>query len=178
MNIDFATFQSMIDNGNRNTNTVARFYDKFVRTGNVTKDGMPEFKSTCYVEIRTKDNHDVFDQPAKEEHQLRFPQEYMRYQLERKQVEEGTPLDQFAFITIPQLETCKFRGIFTVEKLAELDDDRAKSIGLTNEVEKARNFVNNAKSGISADEFAKKEEKYKAEIAKLKEEIKQLKKKG
>lgn len=178
MSIDFATFQSMIDNGNRNTNTVARFYDKFVRTGNVTKDGMPEFKSTCYVEIRTKDNHDVFDQPAKEEHQMRFPQEYMRYQLERKQVEEGTPLDQFAFITVQQLETCKYRGIFTVEKLAELDEDRAKNINLVNEVEKAKKFLEVAKISVSAEEFAKKEEKYKAEIAKLKEEIKQLKKKG
>ena len=69
-------------------------------------------------------------------------------------------------------------SIFTVEKLAELDEDKAKTINLVNEVEKAKKFLEMAKSSVSADEFAKKEEKYKAEIAKLKEEIKQLKKKG
>lgn len=177
MDIDFATFQGLIENQDKNSNTAARFYDKYVRTGNMTKDGMPEFQNTCYVEIRTKDNHDIFDQPATIEYQRRFPQEYMRYQLERKQMEKGSPLDQFAFITVQQLEACKYRGIFTVEKLAELEEDKAKSIGLVAEVEKAKKFLEVSKNNSAIDEFAKKEEKYKAEIARLKEEIAQLKKK-
>lgn len=168
MDIDFATFQGLIDGQDRNTKTVARFYDKCIRTGEMTKEGTPKFNNTCYIEIRTKDNHDIFDQPATAEHQRRFPQEYMRYQLEKKQTEDGTPLDQFAFITLPQLETCKYRGIFTVEKLAELDEDRAKSICLTAEVEKAKKFLEASKNNLAIDEFTKREQEYKAEIEELK----------
>lgn len=178
MDMDFATFQNMIDNEQRNSNTLARFYDKCVRTGNMNKNGMPEFTTTTYIEIRTRDNHDVYDQPAGEEYQKRFPQEYARYLLEKKQLVDGTPLDQFAFLSQEQLNSCHFRGIFTVETLAGLDKDKAASIGLVEEVEKAKKFLAISKNNAAIDEFAKKEAAYKQEIAKLKEEIENLKKKG
>ncbi len=178
MDMDFATFQNLIDDEKRDNKTWARFYDKCVRTGNMNKNGMPEFKTTTYIEIRNQDNHDIYDQPAGEEYQKRFPREYARYLLEKKQLVDGTPLDQFAFVTKEQLASCHFRGIFTVETLAALEADKAKSIGLVEEVEKAKKFLAMSKNNAAIDEFAKKEAAYKLEIAKLKEEIENLKKKG
>ena len=174
MDADFLAFQSMINNKTED-GVFAKFYDRVVRTGNMLNNGLPEFAKKTYIEIRIRDNNDIYDQPAKEADKMRFPVEYQRYLLEQKQVENGTPLNQFAFLDAKQLETCKFRGIFTVETLAALDADKAKTIGLEQEKELAQKFLDISKNNQAINEFAKKEKKYQAEIKKLKEEIAKLK---
>lgn len=175
MDIDFSTFQSMINNSTTENGVLARFYDRAVATGEVAKNGLPVFKEVMYVEIRVRDQNDVFDQPADSTHLKRFPVEYNRYLLEKKESEKGTPLAQFAFLTVSQLECCKYRGIFTVERLADLDDAKAKDIGLVKEKELAIKFLEVSKNNAVIDDFSKKEKKYQAEIKKLKAEIEQLK---
>lgn len=175
MDIDFSVFQSMLENSNKETGVVAMFYDKVVRTGIIMPNGLPEFKEKPYVRIKTRDNSDIFDQPASQEHVRRFPVEYNRYILEKKEIKSGTPLTEFAFLTKIQLENCKFRGVFTVERLAELTDEQAKDIGLTEEKELAIRFIEVSKNNKKIDDFTKKEKKYQTEIKKLKEQIEELK---
>lgn len=175
MDIDFSTFQTMINNSKTESGVFARFYDRAVSTGDISENGLPVFKETMYVEIRVRDQSDVFDQPADESHVRRFPVEYNRYLLEKKESEKGTPLAQFAFLTVSQLESCKYRGIFTVERLAELEDAKAKDIGLVKEKELAIKFLEVSKNNAVINDFSKKEKKYQAEIKKLKAEIEQLK---
>lgn len=175
MDIDFSIFQSMLDNSHRETGVSASFYDKAIRTGIMLPNGLPEFKERIYVRIMTKDNSDVFDQPASQEHIRRFPVEYNRYVLEKKEVKSGTPLKEFAFLTKIQLESCKYRGIFTVERLAEIEEEKANELGLTEERELAIRFIEISKNNKKIDDFTKKEKKYQAEIKKLKEQIEELK---
>lgn len=175
MNADFAMFQSMIKNARTEEGVFARFYDRAVRTGKVLENGLPEFVSKTYIEIRVRDNNDIVDRKAEKEDEMRFPVEYNRYLLEKKQMENGTPLTQFAFLDVVQLEACKYRGVFTVEMLAGLDDDKAQTIGLVEEKDLAKRFLEVSKNNQAIDDFAKKERKYKAEIKKLKEEIEALK---
>ena len=174
MDVDFLEFQNLINN-KTDDGVFAKFYDRVIKTDKILDNGLPEFLKKTYIEIRIRDNNDIVDQPAREEDKRRFPLEYQRYLLEQKQVEKGTPLNQFAFLDVTQLETCKFRGIFTVEVLAELDDDKAKSIGLEKEKELAQKFLDVSKNNQVINDFAKKEKKYQAEIKKLKEEISRLK---
>jgi hypothetical protein len=81
----------------------------------------------------------------------------------------------FAFLTAAQFETCKSRGIFTVEVLAGIEDERAKALNLEQEKALAVKFMEGAKGNKAIAEFAKKEKEYKAKIKKLEEEIKALK---
>ena len=173
--MDFAMFQNMIDNSKREDGVFARFYDRAIKTSEVSENGLPKFANKTFVEIRVKDNADVFNQPASEEYMRRFPVEYNRYLLEKKQVEDGTPLNMFAFLTAAQYETCKTRGIFTVEVLASIEDERAKALGLVEEKALANKFIEGAKGNKAISDFAKKEKEYKAKIKKLEEEIKALK---
>ena len=175
MDIGFSTFQTMINNAKTETGVVARFYDRAVQTGEISESGLPVFKEVMYVEIRVRDQNDVFDQPADENHIKRFPIEYNRYLLEKKESEKGTPLAQFAFLTVSQLECCKYRGIFTVERLADLEDSKARDVGLVKEKELAIKFLEVSKNNAVINDFSKKEKKYQAEIKKLKSEIEQLK---
>lgn len=175
MDVDFSIFQDMLEKRNSNDSVNAVFYDKTTPTGVVLSNGLPEFKERLFIRIKTKDNPDVFDQPASQDYIHRFPMQYQRYLLEKKEVGAGTPLKQFAFLTGSQLESCKFRGIFTVERLAELEEDKAGQLGLTDERELAIKFIEANKNNKKLDDFAKKEKKYQAEIKKLKEQIEELK---
>jgi len=176
--MDFMTFQNMLQNSNRQDGISARFYDKAVKTGEISKDGLPVFINRCFVEIRIKDNNcEIFDQPATQEKINRFPVEYARYQLGKKQVDEGTPLEQFAFLTASEIESLKVRGIFTVEALAKLDPDKAELLDLSKEHILAQKFMEQARKNLNILEWQTKEEKYQEEIKKLKAQLSELKNK-
>ncbi len=175
MSVEFSIFQNMLDNNHRNDGVFARFYDKTIKTSEINENGLPVFKKITYIEIRTRDNPDIFDQPANETHKNRFPVELARYQLALKEEEKGTPLSQFAFLSAEQLEACKYRGIFTVERLAELEESKVVQLGLQDEQILAKKFLEVNTNNKALSDFAAKERKYKAQIKKLEEEIKELK---
>lgn len=176
MDVDFLQFQQLVASRNGNENVFARFYDRAEKTAELNELGLPIFKTRCFVEIKCKDNHDIYDQPASNEHFKRFPVEYARYKLEKQQKISGTPLEQFAFLTVDQLELCHHYGVFTVEQLSGLEDERAKSLQLLKEKELADKFLSVSKNNKVIDDFAKKEREYKAKIKKLEKEIEELKK--
>ena len=178
MNMDFNLFRQVTDNVNDETCVAARFYDKAVKTAEVTDKGLPIFKNVTYVEIRLKDNStEIFNQPATAEKIRRFAKEYALYKIAKEQIKKGTPLEQFAFLTAAELATCKNRGIFTVEALAELDDDKVQNLSLQNEHKLAVIFMKNAQNNKNIADIAKIKNKYETEIEKLKEENEILKQK-
>lgn len=176
MDADFSMFQDLLNNSKGEEGVAARFYDRSVKTSKIDDNGMPVFENVTYVEIRMKDNNtDVYDQPADKEKIRRFPLEYQRYQLERKQIKDGTPLNQFAFLDAAQIDTLKVRGIFTVEALAELPEEKAVQLNVVREYELAAKFLANAKDNKVLLEWQEREKAYQDEIKKLQEEIATLK---
>ncbi|MBE6443593.1 MAG: hypothetical protein E7020_02875 [Alphaproteobacteria bacterium] len=176
--MDFATYQNLIQQNKNKTddNVIARFYDRSVKTNQFDDNGIPVFKTVCYCEIRIKDNTtEVFDQPASKDKKERFPVEYARYELSKKQLDKGTPLEMFAFLSASEIDACRYRGIFSVEALAELSDEHAKNIQLYNECLLARQFISSSqemKKAISSNTI---EASYKRQIADLKKQIEDLK---
>lgn len=169
MDFDFAMFRQVADNQNDDRNVVARFYDKAIKTTAVNSNGLPIFKNVTYVEIRLKDNNtEVFNQPANEEKIRRFAREYALYKMAKEQIKEGTPLEQFAFLTAAEVATCKNRGIFSVEALAELPSDRVQCLGLQNEHKLAKIFMQTAHNNVSVAELARKEREYNNKISEYK----------
>ena len=172
MDMEYALIQQIMNQGESEKNVAARFYDKAVKTSEVAENGMPVFKNVTYVEIRLKDNNtEVFNQPATAEKIRRFPKEYALYQLSKKQIEKGTPLEQFAFLTAAEIATCKSRGIFTVETLAELDFDKVQSLGLQNEHILAQMFLEKSNNNKALNDFVEKELEYEREIEALREQL-------
>lgn len=172
MDMDFALFQQIATNAEDERNVAARFYDKAVKTDKVAANGMPIFKNVTYVEIRLKDNStEVFNQPATEEKIKRFPREYTLYKMAKEKIKEGTPLEQFAFLTAAEIETCKSRGLFTVEDLAALSNEKVQFLGLENEHNLAQKFVQNAQSNKMVAEMAAKEKEYQQKIADLEDKV-------
>ncbi len=173
--MDFATFEKIANNSYSEEGVIARFYDRVIKTDKLTDDGLPKFKLVCFCEIRIKDNNsEVYDQQATKDKIRRFPKEYALYQMSKKKIKEGTPLEQFAFLDAAEIETLKLRGIFTVENLAELSEQRAEELGLAKEKELAYKFVQQAKGNLSLAKWQKKEEEYLQKIKLLESRIEDL----
>ena len=178
MDMDFAMFQQIASQVENEKNVAARFYDKAVKTSEVNENGLPIFKNVTYVEIRIKDNNtEVFNQPATEEKIKRFPKEYALYKLSKEQAKDGTPLEQFSFLSAAEIATCKARGVFTVEALAELDFAKVNSLGLQNEHVLAQMFLETSGDNLKLKKFAEREKEYKAKIAELEEKVASLQEK-
>ena len=166
--LDFAMFNSFLQNDGSNAGVFARFFDKWVKTGNILETGLPEYKEKLYVEIRVKNSSDIPVRPADENDIRRFPREYAFYKAKKEKRKEGTPLNQFAFLSIPQLEACEIRGICTIEQLAGLTDEQVKELNLSDAKELAIKFLDMAKNNFVIAE-------YKAQVKKLEDEIERLK---
>lgn len=173
MDSDFMTFQSVVAINPTHSDVFARFYDKSVKTDEINpKTGMPIFKDVCYVEIRIKNNNtDIYNQPASDEKIHRFPAEYNRYLMAKKQVENGTPLENFAFLTAAQTDTLKFHGIFTVEALADISEQQAQDLDLSAERQSAIRFMKSAQANLTQIEWQGRVDNLLAEIDVLKAEI-------
>ena len=176
--MDFDTYQKLIEqNKNHQDDGVsAKFYDRAVKTGQLDNNGIPKFADVCYCEIRIKDNTtEVFDQPATKDKIDRFPVEYARYQLSKKQVKDGTPLENFAFLSLSEIESCKYHGIFTLEALANLSEDRVRDLNLGKEQNTARAFLENNRNVKKTQDMIELKSEYEHQISSLLAEIAELK---
>ena len=79
-------------------------------------------------------------------------------------------------MTAAEIESLKVRGIFTVEALAQLDEQKASQLDIEKERDLAKKFLANAKNNQALLQWQKKEESYKAEIKALQQELENLKK--
>ncbi len=173
--MDFSTFEKVIHNGNSEDGVVARFYDQAIKTSQITKDGLPKFKLVCFCEIRIKDNSsEVYNQPVTPDKIRRFPTEYALYKQAKKCAEEGTPLEQFAFLDAAEIAGLKVRGIYTVEHLTRLDAAHAEELGVSKERELAIKFVAQAKDNSSLIKWQQKEHEYQQRIKELETKVDSL----
>lgn len=176
--IDFSAFQGLLTTRNPDqTDVFARFYDRSVKTDKINpKTGLPVFKNVCFVEIRIKNNNtDIYDQPATEEKIKRFPIEYNRYMLCKKQTQEGSPLEQFSFLNAAQVDTLKYHGIFTVEALAALTERQAQDLDIPDEWQRAKSFLSNAKQQWDAQEWADRCQALEEQVRSLQEALAEAK---
>lgn len=175
MSVEFLSFENAVTNQNANNGVFARFYDKAVKTGNVLENGLPEVEKKLYIEIRVRDQRDVFDQPATVNHINRFATEYNRYLNQKEKLKKGTPLEMFAFLSADQVESCHFRGIYCVEDLANIADVTARNLNISEEKNLAIDFLKASKNNQNLMLWKKKEKEYLNEIQNLKLEIERLK---
>lgn len=169
-------FQTALSNKTENSIFV-RFYDRHIKTNDLDQRGLAKYKTVTFIEKRTRDDPSCYNQPARKDDILAFPLEYQRYQLQKKQMEDGTPLELFAFLDTSQIESCHYYGLFTLEALVALPQDKVEALNLVKEVEKAHVFLSLNKNNSAITAFEKKEEAYKTKIFNLEERLTALQKK-
>lgn len=167
-------FYRMVES-KQETGVFARFYDKYEKTSGFNENGLPIFKNRTWVRVQIQNSHDEVDTPATDEYISRFPREYQFYLTKKEKVKEGTPLTMFAFLTPEQIDCCDVRGIVTIEQLTSLDEQKALSLGLSDEVAIAKKFIELQANNKSIAEYEKKIKELEERITYLENENKALK---
>ena len=159
-------------------NLYVEFYSKPVKQEFESEQaGRPIFKDVVYVKIFTpSDQLTVIDTIAREDHKQRFPMQWQRFMNKHAndQAIVGTPVTEWPFLSAAQAEELKGMKFFTVEMVANANDQQIQRIGMVAGIsgytlrDKAKSFLSIADESA---EVAKRDE----ELAKLREENAKIK---
>lgn len=93
--------------------------------------GKPVYEDKDYIRIISPGARDSeFCRPVQPKDIQAYPEKWEAYKSNEVQVEEGLPLDKWAYLTQAQVKTIKARNVHTVEQLANLTDSASKTLGL------------------------------------------------
>lgn len=166
------------DQQGADANLYVEFYSKPVKQEFESEQaGRPIFKDVIYVKIFTpSDQLTVIDTIAREDHKTRFPMQWARFMNKHANDQQivGTPVTEWPFLTASAAEELKGLKFYTVEMLANANDQQLQRIGMVAGIsgytlrDKAKAFLNIAQD--SAEESKREEE-----LAKLREENARIK---
>ena len=163
---------------NADSQLVVRFYKRAVEIKDETlAQGRPIFKEMDFITIMTPgDQLNIIDTIAEDRHKRRFPLHWADYQNKTSNHEGfvGTPLSEWPLLTMSQAEELKGLKFYTVEAIANCNDQQLQRIGMIAGMsphgfrDKAKQFLNLA---TETAEVAQKE----AEMQALREENAKIK---
>lgn len=139
-------------------------------------EGRPIFFDVPFITIRIAgDKTSVVKRPVKAEDKERFAKHWERFQRQDQTAMEGTPIEQWPLITKAQALELKAMNIMSVEMLAGVSDANLKWPQARDMRDKAAKWLENAKEGAAASQWAKKEKEMQSEIDTLRGELEELK---
>lgn len=139
------------------------------------KEGRPIFYDIPYIKISFPgDRTKQVNKPVTEEHKTRFPRQWAAFVAQEAQVVVGTPITEWGPLTKSQAVEFKAMNIHTVEALAALPDTALTWLGSRTYRDKAQSWLANATDGSAVIALQTKCDNQAADIAMLKEQIKEL----
>lgn len=158
------------------------FYSKPVQNDFETKaQGRPIFSDMDWVKIIVPgDKNNIIDTYAREDHKVRFPVQWARYQNQKQgNVETGTPLTAWPLISAAKAEELRALNFKTVESIALASDGQLQTLGMVAGMapyefrSRAQRYLQAAKDESFSNEQAEKANQLAEENAKLKAAIDQ-----
>jgi len=144
-----------------------------LNTAKTKKEGRPIYDDVPYVRIMAAgDKDNIVMRPVRDSDKMRFPQQWAQFQNKEEQVQEGTPLTEWAGISRSQAEELKAMGIRTVEALAQCPDTAIQRImGGNGMKQKAKAYMEDAKLLVPIERLNKENQDLRAELESLKAQI-------
>ena len=163
---------------NADTQLAVRFYKRPVEIKDETlAQGRPIFKEMDFITIMTPgDQLNIIDTIAEERHKRRFPLHWADYFNKTGNHEgfTGTPLSEWPLLTLSQSEELKGLKFYTVEAIANCNDQQLQRIGMIAGMSPYA-FRDKAKAFLSVASKSAEVSKREEEVAQLKEENAKIK---
>jgi hypothetical protein len=160
------------------------FYSKPVQNEFQTKaEGRPIYSDVDWVKIIVPgDKNNIIDTYAREDHKLRFPVQWARYQNQKQGVAEtGTPLTAWTLISAAKAEELRGLNFKTVESIAHASDGQLQSLGMAAGMAphefraRAQRYLQAAKDESFSNEQAEAANRLAAENAEMKAQMEEMK---
>ena len=178
---DFAPIQNLMPAGNNvfqavygtDAGLAVEFYWRAVQNSKKTEEeGRPVFENKPYIRIKViGDNTKKIDRPVNMKPSGsvpadpdRFPRQWERFNSNKPQLLEGTPIEEWPPLTPADVENFKSMGIYTVEQLASLGDNNIKGMGMRSWRDKAKNWISSAKGGAESLKMQAEIDRLRAEV--------------
>lgn len=135
--------------------------------------GKKIYKDIPYVEIIAPGNNlERVIRPVQDNDKARWPAQWAKFSNGGKggvSEIEGTPLEDWAQITLGQVKTLKSSDVYTVEQFADVPDIylQGMGIGMTDLRNKARVYVQNQRGEISVQKVSAENRKLKKQVTDL-----------
>lgn len=128
---DWVNLAKQQNDGNGHDSTFPIFFSKEVEDKGRTKvEGRPIFKMVDYVEIIIPgDKNNRPKKPVSDEHKKRWPMQWQAYQSNQQEVIDGTPINQWAYLTPARVAELRAIGCRTIESVANFDETHIKRLG-------------------------------------------------
>lgn len=101
----------------------------------------------------------------------RWPRQYQAFQNQQKQHQEGTPLEECAFLTRSDVANLKSDNVHTLEQLASIPDVNLTRMGARGMRDKAKLLVENSKANANDLKLQKINEDLQLQIDALKNQL-------
>jgi len=112
----------------------------YYNEGESTKQGRPVYENRLYI-TKHKDSLSVNVSRAMDEDIRMYPRQYEAYMRVKKERESGVPIGMLPNITPAQLATCEACRVYTVEKLADADEQLMAVLRMPELKERAKEYL-------------------------------------
>lgn len=164
--------------GEGQDNTFPRFHLRAEQNNfKSEQEGRPIFDDIEFVEIISPgQSKSIPIEIVNKEHRERWPAQYEAFKKGLDIALEGTPLEQWPILTPGLVQSFKALNIKTVEHLAGVDDGALQNLGLGAREfrNKARDFLENAKTGAPLERERARADRAEAEVDLLKSQLQDL----
>ena len=127
-----------------------------------------KFDEVVMVEITIPgDKNFRFVDRASDDHKERFPTAWAQFEASEAQVGDGTPLEEWAMMTVGRVKELKSMHIHTVEQLAELPDAFISKLGMGGQTLIDQAKVRLVSADIEAEQLAQEVVDLKAKVQEL-----------
>lgn len=125
------------------------------------------------IEVLIPGSRDVVHRKVKEEDKHRFKRQYDAFVASSAEQVQGTPINQFPFISAGQRRELEYLNIFTGEQLVNMPDGLIDRIGAGGRelIKKVKAFMEVAKDSAVAVALAEKNERLEQEMKLLKDQM-------
>lgn len=157
---------------------VVIFYTKSVfNAAKSAAEGTRQYDNHIFVKIHPPGERlNVIDRPVQDADKHRFSHQWSLFLQNRTQVPDGTPID-LLFPNNPAIaDSLKSMGVYTIQQCANLSSNAIETIGMGGRewVNKAVQYLDNAKSGSSFLKLQAESDKKDQQIKLLERKVNQL----
>ena len=140
------------------------------------REGRPMYKSVPFVKILVPgDRNTVIDTFADAKYKSRFPRQWSAFEAKDSQDIQGTLLTETPLVTRAQAEELEYFKVYTVEQLADCNDNLATKISRFHELKRAaQTYVAQAKDGALAQKLGAENADLRNRVSGLEGEIARL----
>lgn len=138
--------------------------------------GIKKFKDIEMVEILIPGSKDITHRRVTDDFRRRFSAQYEQFKKTSENKIEGTPLNEFPFISAAERKELEYFNIFTGEQLANMPDGNIDKIGVNGRdlIKKVKAFMQLAKDTSIVSRMTDENENLKREMELLKEQMQQI----